>query len=132
MGIIKLTCLVICSLILILVAHRAFVSCSAYFVLLICSGFPCGSAGKESTRNADLGCIPGLGRSPGEGKGYPLQCSGLENPMDYSWGCKKLDTTEQLSLSVYSMLHGYILCLVLFQTLQKELVVVKGYPVLEE
>ena len=47
-------------------------------------GFPCGSAGKGSTRNAgDLGLIPGLGRSPGEGKGYPLQYSGLENPMDY-------------------------------------------------
>ena len=37
-------------------------------------GFPCASAGKESTCNAgDLGSIPGLGRSPGEGKGYPLQ-----------------------------------------------------------
>ena len=36
-------------------------------------GFPCGSAGKESACNAgDLGSIPGLGRSPGEGKGYPL------------------------------------------------------------
>ena len=47
-------------------------------------GFPCGSAGKESARNAgDLGSIPGLGRSPGEGKGYPLQYSGLEN----STGC---------------------------------------------
>ena len=46
--------------------------------------FPCGSAGKESTCNArDLGSIPGLGRSPGEGKGYPLQYSGLENSMDY-------------------------------------------------
>ena len=46
-------------------------------------GFPCGSAGKESACNAgDLGFIPGLGRSPGEGKGYLLQCSGLENPMD--------------------------------------------------
>ena len=44
-----------------------------------------GSDGKESACNAgDLGLIPGLGRSPGEGKGYPLQCSGLENPMDYS------------------------------------------------
>ena len=42
-------------------------------------GFPCGSAGKESTCNAeDLGSIPGLGRSPGEGKGCPLQYSGLE------------------------------------------------------
>ena len=46
-------------------------------------GFPCGSAGKESTCNAgDLGSISGLGRSPGEGKGYPLQCSDLENSMD--------------------------------------------------
>ena len=46
--------------------------------------FPCGSAGKESACNAgDLGSIPGLGRSPGEGKGYPLQYSGLENSMDY-------------------------------------------------
>ena len=43
-------------------------------------GFPCGSAGKESTCNAEgLVLIPGLGRSPGEGKGYPLQYSGLEN-----------------------------------------------------
>jgi len=47
-------------------------------------GFPGGSAGKESTCNArDLGLIPGLERSPGEGKGYPLQCSGLGNPLDY-------------------------------------------------
>ena len=41
-----------------------------------------GSAAKESTCNAgDLGLITGLGRSPGEGKGYPLQYSGLENPI---------------------------------------------------
>ena len=46
-------------------------------------GFPCGSACKESACNVgDLGWIPGLGRSPGEGKGYPLQYSGLENSMD--------------------------------------------------
>ena len=45
-------------------------------------GFPGGSAGKESAYNAgDLGLIPGLGSSPGEGNGYPLQCSGLENSM---------------------------------------------------
>ena len=45
--------------------------------------FPHGSAGKESTYNAgDLGSIPGLGRSPEEGNGYPLQYSGLENSMD--------------------------------------------------
>ena len=45
--------------------------------------FPCGSAGKESACHAgDLGSIPGLGRCPGEGKGCPLQYSGLENSMD--------------------------------------------------
>ena len=44
-------------------------------------GSPGGSAGKESACNAgDLGSIPGLGRSPGEGKGYPLQYSGMETP----------------------------------------------------
>ena len=43
-------------------------------------GYPCGSGGKESTCNVgDLGSIAGLGRSPEEGKGYPLQYSGLEN-----------------------------------------------------
>ena len=46
-------------------------------------GFPRGSAGKESTCDAgDLGSTPGLGRSPGEGNGYPLHFSGLENSMD--------------------------------------------------
>ena len=46
-------------------------------------GFSCGSSGKESAHNAgDLCSIPGLGRSPGEGKDYPLQYSGLENSMD--------------------------------------------------
>ena len=64
-------------------------------------GFAYGSAGKESTCNAeDLGLTPWLGRSPGEGKGYPLQYSGLEKSMDYTvhWGHKGSDTTEQLSL----------------------------------
>ena len=46
-------------------------------------GFPDGSDGKESTCNeGDLGSIPGLGISPGRGKGYPLQSSGQENSMD--------------------------------------------------
>ena len=46
--------------------------------------------------------IPGLGRSPGEGKGYPFQCSGLENSRDYSsWGHKVSDTTERLSPYLY-------------------------------
>ena len=66
-------------------------------------GFPCGSAGKQSTCNSeDLGSIPGVGRSPGEGKGYPLpvflprEFHGLYSP----WGRKELDTTEQLTLSL--------------------------------
>ena len=47
-------------------------------------GFPCGSTGKESACNVgDLGSIPGLGRFLEEGKGYPLQYSGLENSMNY-------------------------------------------------
>ena len=46
-------------------------------------GFPCGSAGKESSCNVgDLGLIPGLGRSPGEGKGYLFLFSGLKNSMN--------------------------------------------------
>ena len=45
-------------------------------------GFPCSSAGKEFTCNeGDLGSVPGLGRSPGEGKGSPFQYSGLEKFM---------------------------------------------------
>ena len=54
-------------------------------------GFPDRSIGKESACNArDPGLIPGLGRSPGEGKGYPLQYSGLENSM----GCIDHGVTE--------------------------------------
>ena len=59
-------------------------------------GYSCGSAGKESACNVeDLGSIPGLGRSPGEGKSYTLQYCGLENSMDYSpWSLKEWYTTE--------------------------------------
>ena len=64
---------------------------------------PESSADKESACNVgDLGSIPGLGRSPGEGKGYLLQISGLENSMGcmYSpWGRKESDTTERLSVT---------------------------------
>ena len=53
-----------------------------YMVTAEPAGFPGGSAGKESACNAgDLSSIPGLGRSPGEGKGYLLQYSALENSM---------------------------------------------------
>ena len=68
--------------------------------------FPCGSAGKEVKESAyNVGSIPGLGRSPGEGKGYPLQYFGLENSMYYSpWGCKESDTTERLSFHFHTIL----------------------------
>ena len=60
-------------------------------------GFPDNSVGKESARNVgELGTIPGLGRSPGEGNGCPLQYSGLENlhGLHSPWGHKELETTE--------------------------------------
>jgi len=65
-------------------------------------GFPCGSAGKESTCDAGgLGLIPALGRSLGEGKGYLLQYSGLENSMDcVSHGVTKSWTRLNDSLSL--------------------------------
>ena len=70
--------------------------------------FPDSSAGKESACNAeDLGSIPGLGRCPVEGKGYPLQYSGLgEFHGLYSpWGHKESDTTERLSLSLSYIIY---------------------------
>ena len=52
------------------------------WLAFLCEGFPGSSTGKESACNVgDLGLIPGLGRSPKEGKSYPLQYSGLENSM---------------------------------------------------
>ena len=49
---------------------------------LTLQGFPGGSVGKESTRNADVGSVPESGRFPGEGNGNPLQYVCLGNPMD--------------------------------------------------
>ena len=78
-----------------------------YAYLCMCVFVYHSSVGKESACNAgDLGLIPGLGRSPGEGKGYPLQYSGLENSMDCSpLGHKESDTTERLSLSYIYQTH---------------------------
>ena len=68
--------------------------------------FPGGSAGKESACNiGDLGSIPWLWRSPGEGNSYPLQHSGLENSMCRPWGCKESDMTKQLPLHFTSYIH---------------------------
>ena len=75
--------------------------------------FPGGSAGKESACSVgDPGSIPGLWRSPGEGKGYPLQYSGLENSMD--WGawqavvCEVTESWTQFSDSAHILLlHGH-------------------------
>ena len=62
-------------------------------------GFPCGLVGKESAcHEGDLGSIPGLGSTPGEGKVFwPGEFHGLYSP----WGHKESDTTERLSLSYH-------------------------------
>ena len=73
-------------------------------------GFPSGSDSKTSACNAgDLDSIPGSGRSPGEGNGYPLDYSCLENPMDRRawcspWGHKESDMTEQLTFSLHKII----------------------------
>ena len=70
--------------------------------------FPDGSEGKASACNVgDLGSIPGLGRSPGEGNGNPLQYSGLENPMDRGawWATVYGVTKSRTQLSDFTSLH---------------------------
>ena len=73
-------------------------------------GFPGGSDGEESACSAgDLGSISGSGRSPGEGNGYPLQYSCLENPKDRgAWWATESNMTERLTLSV--TLVSQLLC----------------------
>ena len=79
-------------------------------------GFPGSSAGKESSGNAgDLGLIPGLGRSPGEWKGYPLQYSGLENAMncgplvrDPRFQCRGARVQSLVGELKSHMLHGTV------------------------
>ena len=77
-----------------------------WFLLPYNMGFPCGSAGKEFACNVgDLGSIPGLGRFPGEGKGYPLQYSGLENSRDYTVHevAKSRTWLSDIHIHVYTM-----------------------------
>ena len=75
-----------------------------------CADFSGSSDGKESACNAgdtrDMSSISGLGKSPGEGNGNPLQDSCLENSIDSPWGCKESDTTEQLTLGLSLVLSG--------------------------
>ena len=86
-------------------------------------GFPSGSDGKESVCNVgNLGSIPGLGRSPGEGNAYLFQYSCLENSMaralaGYSpWGWGELDRTEKLTLLLtFSEYFKIIYLLILFE-----------------
>ena len=88
-------------------------ACYLLLIGYIILGFPGGSAGKQSVCNAgDLGLIPGLGRSPGEGNGNPLQYTCLEkshgqrNLAGYSsWGHKR-DKTEHAHMAKYKILFG--------------------------
>ena len=67
---------------------------------------PCGSVGKESACNArDLGSIPGLGRSSGEGKGCPFQYSGLENSMDYIVHTVVKSRTRLRDFHIHSLMY---------------------------
>ena len=101
--------------------------CLKFLVLtILLQGFPDSSIGKESACNAgDPGSIPGLGRSPGEGKGYPLQYSGLENSKDsIVHGVTKKDMPERLSLSffygaLFSLLSKGIIHAVVVQSLSR-------------
>ena len=101
-------------------SHQNYITfpCSCLIILYLRShypilGFPCGSVGKEFAHNAgDLGSIPGLGRSPGEGKGYPLQYSALENSTDrIVHGVAKRRT--QLSDSHFTLFYLFIIFIVL-------------------
>ena len=69
-------CVCVCVCIFLIANEAEHLFMYLFAICLSSLGFPCGSAGKESACHAgDLGLIPGLGRSPGEGKGY----SGVEN-----------------------------------------------------
>ena len=95
----------------LLTTHGKFVSLNSFDSKP--PGFPGGSAGKESACSAgDLGSIPGLGRSPEEGNGCPLQYAGLEDSMDCkAHGVAKSQTlTEQLSLSLSSQTPAFLPC----------------------
>ena len=92
-------------------------------IVIMYLGFPAGSAGKESACNVrDLGSIPGLGRSPGEGKGYPLQYSGLENFID----CKVHEVTK--SWAQLSNFHVHVMSQILSNALSLRTALWKWHP----
>ena len=100
-----------------LTAHSYSQAVSTLVFRLLCSsvGFPCGSAGNEPACNSRETWVWSLGWEDPlkEGKGYPPQCSGLENSMDNiysSWCRKESDTTERLSLSVFFEVSVQICC----------------------
>ena len=76
-------------------------------------GFPGSSAGKEPACNADPSLISGLGRSAEEGVGYPLQYSGLENPMDYIVHGVTKSWTQLRDFHFYRLLSGRIISTIL-------------------
>ena len=90
-------------------------------------GFPCGSAGKESACNGgDLGSIPGLGRSPGEGKGYPFQYSGLI--FQYSMDCIVHGVTKnQTQLSGFHLLESMYVLTAKIKLKMIDLTILKSY-----
>ena len=94
--------------------------------LTVQGSFPRGSADKKSAHEAgDLNLIPGLGRSPGAGKGYPLQCSGLENPIDCIGRGVPKSQTQLSNFQFQTMQEGFaflhslssIYCLQIFSML---------------
>ena len=93
-----------------------FINIYIYIYVCVCIyiGFSCGSASNESACNAgDLGLIPGLGRYPGEGKGYPLQYFGLENSTDCTvHGVAKSQT--QLSNFHFTLYMCVCVCVCVF------------------
>ena len=73
------------------------------------AGFPDGSDGKKSACNVgDLSLFPGLGRSLGEGDGYPLHYSGLENPMDYSMRSQRTGHDFHFVFSIMTVIRTVI------------------------
>ena len=89
---------------MLLACHSSIVTSNSKFVMQAL-GFPGGSDGKESARNAgDPGSIPGSGKSPGEGNGNPLQYSCLGNPMDRGtwWATVHGVTKSQTQLSDFT------------------------------